>query len=194
MRARDAGAEGPCRVAVRFEHTRRSGRAGRQERSAALPSGERVAALLGVLAGCLEGTLGNYPRQELFSTVPRRSIHAGHRADKFVTRSRVHAAWFVSRLGRSGFCFVRTLLQDAGRLPKHTATNSAFTTAYKCWRIDFVHQRGTLCLRGTRRGRRPWPEETGFAIENRDSLEGRAQAAAPPLFSCLRTSWPSRFR
>ncbi len=81
----------------------------RQERSAAHPSVEGVAALLWVLAGCLEGTLRNYSRQEPSCAAHPVTFGAGRRANTFELRLCVHRS-IVRLLDVSlGFAFLYIL-------------------------------------------------------------------------------------
>jgi hypothetical protein len=61
-----------------------------EERSAALPSGEGAAALLGVLASWFEVILRNYSRWAPFRAGPQQDIAIGFRANLFDSRFVVH--------------------------------------------------------------------------------------------------------
>jgi hypothetical protein len=64
-----------------------------QERSAALPSGEGVAALLGVLAGGSGFTLRHYWRWALFRAGQRQALAANLRTNVFATQSFTHSVF-----------------------------------------------------------------------------------------------------
>jgi len=102
----------------------------RQERSAALPSGERVAALLGVLAGGSGFTLRHYWRWAPFRAGQRPTLAANLRTNLFATRYFAHPVFPAPGCTPATGPFVKALA-SAGRLPNSPAASYVFSLSYK---------------------------------------------------------------
>ena len=165
----------------------------RQEMSAALPLGEGAAALLGVLAGCLEVTLRNYSRQEPCCAARLRSFGSGLRANIFDSRPCVHPAIFARWVWSLDLAFC-TSVPCARRLPNDLTANSADSFSYKSRQKNPWVNAGQCAFEEHTGDGEKRPDEIVFVKEKEALLDGGIQATAPPLFSRLRTSWPSRFR
>ena len=165
-----------------------------QERSAALPSGEGVAALLGVVASGSGSTLRYYWRRAPFRACRRQALAANLRANLFATRSFAHPVLPASGRAPATLPFVNAL-------SKCRAPAKLFNRKLRIFLVlqsrqkGQVHHRGTLCLQGTKAGRSARPHEIVLRQKKQGMIcKQDVQAAAPPLFSCERISWPSRFR
>src|SRR5579859_222276 len=121
---------------------------GGKERSAALPSGLGTAALLGVLAGFLGGTLRNHWWQALFEAGPPQNIEGSFRANLSGSRFLLHTVCLLLDAGL-WIQILNTVALNAARLPEAISANSAFSSCFKRHRKDSWRQRGTPCWRGT---------------------------------------------
>jgi hypothetical protein len=106
-----------------------------QERSAALPSGEGVAALLGVLAGSSGSTLKHYWRWAPFRAGQRQTLAANLRANLFATRSFAHPV-FRLLAAHLRLDHLWTHLLSAGRLPNSSTASCVFSLSYKPAQMD----------------------------------------------------------
>jgi hypothetical protein len=126
----------------------------RKEESAALPSREGAAALLRVLASWLEGRLRNYTRWETFRASPPQGIAIGLRTSLFDSLSLVHAA-VRFRIDILRFCFSRRFSMCRA-LAKRSAGKVCIFPTLQMHPKEALLQRGTLCLRGTKRTGQSW--------------------------------------
>ena len=153
-----------------------------KERSAALPSGEGEAALLGVLASCLEGCLRNFRRWAPFRAGPIESVGLG--ANPFDGHSCNHKlcdSAFLDAL--SGCRTAAKLFRGKSRIFLALQTRAKTMAASTRDSVPSGEQSDNLARRDCRLSK----NGTHF-------MESASQAAAPPLFSRARISWPSRFR
>ncbi len=121
-----------------------------KERSAALPSGEGVAALLGVLAGGSGSTLRHYWRWAPFRAGQQQTFAANLRTNIFVARSLAHPVFPAPGRASATGTFV-------GALAKCRALAKLFNRKLRIFLVlqsrqkGQLHHRGTLFLQGTKR-------------------------------------------
>jgi hypothetical protein len=119
-----------------------------KERSAALPSGEGVTALLGVLAGGSGSTLRHCWRWAPFRAVQRQTLAANLRANPFATRSFAHPVFPAPGRTPATGPFVNALAKC--RAPaKISNCKPRILLVLQTRQKGQLHHRGTLCLQGT---------------------------------------------
>jgi hypothetical protein len=127
-----------------------------QERSAALPSGEGVAALLGVLAGSSGSTLRHYWRWAPFRAGQRQALAANLRTNVFATQSFAHHVFPASGRTLATGPFVDALAKCRA-LAKLFDRKLRIFLVLQTRQKGQLHHRGTLCLQGTKRQVRDRP-------------------------------------
>ena len=121
-----------------------------KERSAALPSGEGVAALLGVLAGFSGFTLRHCWRWESFRAGQRQALAANLRANVFAAQSLAHPVLPAPGRAPATLPFVNALVKCRAPAKLFNSKLRIFLVLQSRQKGQ-LHHRGTLCLQGTKR-------------------------------------------
>ena len=165
-----------------------------KERSAAPLSAKRSTAPVGVLASCLESTRRDYFWWKPCCAGPLQSAGYGLRANLFDFRYGVHAVQSASHLAlrksltRDGRTSSRALAKPSGHKLCILRGLAALPKGIRASTRDTVPRGNTF------QATKASPMQRNSPHPDESLPGGGVQAAAPSLFSRLRTACPSRFR